>query len=158
MWILVWIHLRHCRCIDSSACLYSFDSVLDHLLQIRLQSRRQKQTLQFPPYSDDCRLHHIIRILWVSQVIFFVLQNHIDTRYSTAVLLYRICRCCSHLIVKLCHTFFHACSIPCIVIGFLAVWESKNESNTPHFYSLHSWLGFITFGLFVFQFVLGFFR
>ena len=78
--------------------------------------------------------------------------------HISAVLLYRICRCCSHLIVKLCHVFFHACSIPCIVIGFLAVWESKNESNVPHFYSLHSWLGLITAGLFVFQFVLGFFR
>lgn len=60
--------------------------------------------------------------------------------------------------MKLCHVFFHACSIPCIVIGFLAVWESKNESNIPHFYSLHSWLGLITSGLFAFQFVLGFFR
>lgn len=76
----------------------------------------------------------------------------------TAVLLYRICRCCSHLVVKLCHVFFHACSIPCIVIGALAVWQWKNEFNHVHFYSLHSWLGFITFGLFVFQFVLGFFR
>lgn len=90
-------------------------------------------------------------------LIFVFKQRWLKLKFS-AVLLYRICRCCSHLIVKLCHTFFHACSIPCIVIGFLAVWESKNETNTPHFYSLHSWLGFITFGLFVFQFVLGFFR
>ncbi|XP_055537262.1 plasma membrane ascorbate-dependent reductase CYBRD1 isoform X3 [Wyeomyia smithii] len=74
-----------------------------------------------------------------------------------SILLYRICRCCSHLIVKLCHTFFHACSIPCIVIGFLAVWDSHNQTNNPNFYSLHSWLGCITMGLFVLQFVLGFF-
>lgn len=78
----------------------------------------------------------------------------------TAVLLYRICRCCSNLIVKLCHTFFHACAVPCIVLGFLAVFDSKNRSEVPqaHFYSLHSWLGFICMGLFAFQFVIGFFR
>lgn len=87
----------------------------------------------------------------------FFRQSSLIYHFS-AVLLYRICRCCSHLIVKLCHVFFHACSIPCIVIGFLAVWEWKNETNTPHFYSLHSWLGLITSGLFAFQFVLGFFR
>lgn len=75
-----------------------------------------------------------------------------------AILLYRICRCCSHLIVKLCHTFFHACSIPCIVIGFMAVWDSHNQQQIPNFYSLHSWLGMITMGLFALQFVLGFFR
>ncbi|XP_070490432.1 plasma membrane ascorbate-dependent reductase CYBRD1 isoform X1 [Chironomus tepperi] len=74
-----------------------------------------------------------------------------------SVLLYRICRCCSNLIVKLCHTFFHACAIPCIVLGFLAVFDSKNQTATPHFYSLHSWLGLICMGLFVFQFVIGFF-
>lgn len=85
------------------------------------------------------------------------MNNSPSFRFS-AVLLYRICRCCSHLVVKLCHVFFHACSIPCIVIGALAVWQWKNEFNHVHFYSLHSWLGFITFGLFVFQFVLGFFR
>uniref|UniRef100_A0A182Q9T3 Cytochrome b561 domain-containing protein n=1 Tax=Anopheles farauti TaxID=69004 RepID=A0A182Q9T3_9DIPT len=74
-----------------------------------------------------------------------------------SILLYRICRCCSHLIVKLCHTFFHACSIPCIVIGFMAVWDSHNQQQIPNFYSLHSWLGMITMGLFALQFVLGFF-
>ncbi|CAO1423674.1 unnamed protein product [Diamesa serratosioi] len=74
-----------------------------------------------------------------------------------SILLYRICRCCSHLVVKLCHTFFHACSIPCIVIGFMTVWDSHNQQNIPNFYSLHSWLGLITMGLFAFQFVLGFF-
>lgn len=78
--------------------------------------------------------------------------------FFSAILLYRICRCCSHLVVKLCHTFFHACSIPCIVIGFMTVWDSHNQQNIPNFYSLHSWLGLITMGLFAFQFVLGFFR
>ncbi|XP_063698192.1 fibrous sheath CABYR-binding protein-like [Culicoides brevitarsis] len=74
-----------------------------------------------------------------------------------SIILYRICRCCSHLMVKLIHALFHALAIPCIVIGFLVVWDYKNQTGAAHFYSLHSWLGLITMGLFALQFVLGFF-
>uniref|UniRef100_A0A336KHM1 CSON003216 protein n=1 Tax=Culicoides sonorensis TaxID=179676 RepID=A0A336KHM1_CULSO len=74
-----------------------------------------------------------------------------------SIILYRICRCCSHLMVKLLHALFHALAIPCIVVGFLIVWDYKNQTGTAHFYSLHSWLGLITMGLFGLQFILGFF-
>lgn len=76
-----------------------------------------------------------------------------------AILLYRLCRCLKHIYAKLAHTFFHALAIPCIVIGFLAVFDSHNlaEPPLPNFYSLHSWLGLVTMGLFVLQFVFGFF-
>lgn len=76
----------------------------------------------------------------------------------TAILLYRICRCCSHLVVKLCHVFLHACTIPCVVIGGLVIWQYKERTGDVHFYSLHSWLGLATSGLFAFQFIIGFFR
>lgn len=75
-----------------------------------------------------------------------------------AILLYRICRCCSHLVVKLCHVFLHACTIPCVVIGGLVIWQYKERNDYVHFYSLHSWLGLATSGLFAFQFLIGFFR
>lgn len=77
-----------------------------------------------------------------------------------AMLMYRLCRCMRTIYVKLAHMFFHACAIPCVVIGFLAVLDYHNLSETPipNFYSLHSWLGFVTMGLFATQFVVGFFR
>ncbi|XP_037922645.1 probable ascorbate-specific transmembrane electron transporter 2 isoform X3 [Hermetia illucens] len=76
-----------------------------------------------------------------------------------SILLYRLCRCLKHIYVKLAHMFFHACAIPCIVVGFLAVFDSHNlqEPPLPNFYSLHSWLGFVTMGLFALQFIVGFF-
>ncbi|XP_018335683.1 cytochrome b reductase 1 isoform X2 [Agrilus planipennis] len=76
-----------------------------------------------------------------------------------SVLLYRICRCCRRIYVKLLHTIFHALAIPCVAIGFLAVLDSHNlaEPPIPNFYSIHSWLGLVTMGLFVIQFVIGFF-
>ncbi|XP_037040505.1 cytochrome b reductase 1 isoform X4 [Bradysia coprophila] len=76
-----------------------------------------------------------------------------------SILFYRLCRCLKHIYVKLAHTFFHACTIPCVVIGFLAVFDSHNLANPPipNFYTLHSWIGLVTMGLFVLQFVFGFF-
>jgi hypothetical protein len=49
--------------------------------------------------------------------------------------------------------------IPCIGLGFLAIWNyhslrkdrSGNPAPLPHFYSLHSWLGLITMGLALLQ-------
>ncbi|XP_060528492.1 plasma membrane ascorbate-dependent reductase CYBRD1 isoform X1 [Cylas formicarius] len=76
-----------------------------------------------------------------------------------SVLLYRICRCCRRIYVKLLHTVFHALAIPCVAIGFLAVLDSHNlkQPPIPNFYSLHSWIGLVTMGLFAIQFVVGFF-
>lgn len=76
-----------------------------------------------------------------------------------SVLLYRICRCCRRIYVKLLHTVFHALTIPCVALGFLAVLDSHNlaQPPIPNFYSLHSWIGLVTMGLFAIQFVVGFF-
>ncbi|KAH1003030.1 hypothetical protein HUJ05_010979 [Dendroctonus ponderosae] len=76
-----------------------------------------------------------------------------------SVLLYRICRCCRRIYVKLLHTVFHALAIPCVALGFLSVLDSHNlaQPPIPNFYSLHSWIGLVTMGLFAIQFVVGFF-
>lgn len=74
-----------------------------------------------------------------------------------AILLYRLCRCLKHIYVKLIHMFFHGIAIPCIALGFLAVLDSHNTLGKEHFYTLHSWLGLATMGMFAMQFVVGFF-
>ncbi|XP_030560627.1 cytochrome b reductase 1 isoform X3 [Drosophila novamexicana] len=74
-----------------------------------------------------------------------------------SILIYRLCRCVKHIYVKLIHMFFHAVAIPCIALGFLSVFDSHNALQKVNFYSLHSWLGFVTMGMFLLQFVIGFF-
>ncbi|KQS62805.1 transmembrane ascorbate ferrireductase 1 isoform X2 [Drosophila erecta] len=74
-----------------------------------------------------------------------------------SILIYRLCRCVKHIYVKLIHMFFHAVAIPCIALGFMSVFASHEALQKVNFYSLHSWLGFVTMGMFVLQFVIGFF-
>lgn len=71
--------------------------------------------------------------------------------FIAAMLLYRISRCCRHIIVKLFHTVFHILAIPCIALGFFAVFDSKMLQSETHFYSLHSWMGLVTMGMFALQ-------
>jgi len=83
-----------------------------------------------------------------------------------AMLMYRTCRCCRRIWSKLLHTTFHLLAAPCIAIAFVAVYDFKNDrvndkTNSPdpmpHFYSIHSWMGLTTMGLFALQFIVGFF-
>ena len=74
------------------------------------------------------------------------------------MLMYRTCRCCRRIWSKLLHTMFHLLAAPCIAIGFVAVWDFHNDRRVdgvpapvPHFYSLHSWMGLTTMGLFALQ-------
>lgn len=54
---------------------------------------------------------------------------------------------------------FHLLAAPCIAIGFVAVYDSHNlrtdaqgnPAPIPNFYSLHSWMGLTTMGLFALQ-------
>lgn len=82
-----------------------------------------------------------------------------------AMLMYRTCRCCRRIWSKLLHTIFHLLAAPCIALGFVATWDyhnlrTDNDGNPnpiPNFYSLHSWMGLTTMGLFALQFIVGFF-
>lgn len=75
------------------------------------------------------------------------------------MLMYRTCRCCRRIGNKLLHASFHIMAIPCIVIAFIAVLDSHNYRRDsggrltpiPNFYSLHSWMGLATMGLFALQ-------
>jgi len=82
-----------------------------------------------------------------------------------AMLVYRACGCCRRIFTKLWHTAFHILAMPCIALGFLAAWDyhalrtdkEGNPDPIPHFYSIHSWLGLLTMGLFTLQFLVGIF-
>ena len=84
-------------------------------------------------------------------------------KHISAMLVYRSCGCCRCIYNKLLHTFFHILAIPCVVLGFLAAWDyhslrtdkDGNADPIPHFYSIHSWLGLLTMGLFLLQFLVG---
>ncbi|XP_057378375.1 transmembrane ascorbate-dependent reductase CYB561-like isoform X4 [Daphnia carinata] len=82
---------------------------------------------------------------------------------GNALLSYRSFGCCRHIYKKLFHTVFHILAVPAIVMGFLTVWDSRNLSVPPieNFWSLHSWMGLTTMGLFAIQvarmLVVGFF-
>ena len=75
------------------------------------------------------------------------------------MLVYRTCRCCRRIWNKLLHTVFHILAIPCVAIAFIAVLDSHNlrtdkdgnPAPIPNFYSLHSWMGLVTMGLFALQ-------
>merc|ERR1712243_267929 len=82
-----------------------------------------------------------------------------------AMLVYGSCRCCRRIWNKLLHTMFHCLALPCIALGFLAAWDyhhdrkdqEGNPDPIPHFYSIHSWLGLATMGVYTLQFVVGIF-
>ena len=71
----------------------------------------------------------------------------------SAMLSYRSYGCCRQIYKKLFHTLFHILAVPAIVMGFLTVLDSHNLANPPipNFYSLHSWMGLTTMGLFAIQ-------
>ena len=76
--------------------------------------------------------------------------------------MYRSCRCCRRIANKLLHTVFHLLAMPCIAIAFVATYDSHTNRTVPceqgecpapipNFYSLHSWMGLTTMGLFAMQ-------
>ena len=70
------------------------------------------------------------------------------------MLTYRQWRCCNHSTIKLVHTLYHIMAIPCIAVGMIAVFDfhnNKKPTPIPNLYSLHSWMGLITVGLYGLQ-------
>ena len=72
-------------------------------------------------------------------------------RIYSAILVYWSCSCCRQICSKLLYILFHLLGIPCVVLGFLAIWMWKDYEGNPHLYSIHSWLGLVTMGLAVLQ-------
>ena len=72
-------------------------------------------------------------------------------RIFSAILVYWSCSCCRQICSKFLYIVFHLLGIPCVVLGFLAIWMWKDYEGNPHLYSIHSWLGLVTMGLAVLQ-------
>uniref|UniRef100_A0A1W7R9E8 Putative transmembrane ascorbate ferrireductase 2 n=1 Tax=Hadrurus spadix TaxID=141984 RepID=A0A1W7R9E8_9SCOR len=74
-----------------------------------------------------------------------------------AILVYKLFPCCKKIYGKVVHTIIFVLSISCITIGLVVAIQVRNAKNEEsHFYSLHSWIGLVTVGLFALQFVVGF--
>lgn len=74
----------------------------------------------------------------------------------TAILVYRALRTIRKKTLKLIHTAIHVVVIVLIIIAFIAALDSHNLAATPipNFYTLHSWLGLITIGLYLLQVII----
>ncbi|XP_043236798.1 probable ascorbate-specific transmembrane electron transporter 1 isoform X1 [Amphibalanus amphitrite] len=107
-------------------------------------------------WTEDPNLQFNLHpVLMVSGFIFFA---------GHAMLTYRQWRCCNHSTIKLVHTLYHIMAIPCIAVGLIAVFDfhnNKKPTPIPNLYSLHSWMGLVTVGLYGLQvlpaFIVGFF-
>lgn len=74
-----------------------------------------------------------------------------------SILVYRSFTCCKKIYNKVLHTIFFVLSISSITIGIVSAFQAHSSVADPrHFYSLHSWIGLGTMGLFALQFVVGF--
>ncbi|RWS25797.1 putative transmembrane ascorbate ferrireductase 2-like isoform X1, partial [Leptotrombidium deliense] len=77
-----------------------------------------------------------------------------------ALLMYKLLICIPKIYVKIIHTLIFLCSISAIAIGMISgiqAQASVPRSSVPkHFYSIHSWAGLVTCGLFALQFFVGF--
>ncbi|XP_076045234.1 plasma membrane ascorbate-dependent reductase CYBRD1-like isoform X2 [Oratosquilla oratoria] len=100
--------------------------------------------------SDPKKEFNFHPVLMITGFIFFM---------GHSLIVYRQYRCCSKSATKVLHTILHMLAVPCIVVATIAVFDSHNLANPPipNLYSLHSWLGLVTIGLFALQFVVGFF-
>ncbi|XP_029848851.1 lysosomal membrane ascorbate-dependent ferrireductase CYB561A3 isoform X2 [Ixodes scapularis] len=98
--------------------------------------------------NDTRKQFNLHYILMVGGFIF--LNGH-------AMLVYRSFTCCKKIYNKVLHTIFFVLSISAITIGIVSAFQAHNNVADPrHFYSLHSWIGLGTMGLFALQFVVGF--
>lgn len=74
-----------------------------------------------------------------------------------AILVYKLFPCCKKIYGKVVHTIIFVLSVSSITIGLVAAIQARNNDPDPkHFYTIHSWIGLITIGLFALQLLFGF--
>lgn len=75
--------------------------------------------------------------------------------YADGILVYRVFRNNNKRSVKILHAVFHMMALAVSIIGMVAVFEFHASAKIPDMYSLHSWLGMLTFVLFFAQWLMG---
>ncbi|CAG2168379.1 unnamed protein product [Oppiella nova] len=77
-----------------------------------------------------------------------------------AMLIYKTFLCCKKIYNKITHTIFFLLSTSLITFGMIVGIQGQHLSPldlpSAHFYSIHSWIGLVTAGLFALQFLFGF--
>jgi len=69
------------------------------------------------------------------------------------MLVYRLCRSCSKMPLKVVHAIIQAASLIFAAVGLAAAFNFHNRKQIRNMYSMHSWLGLIVVILFGIQVV-----
>lgn len=73
--------------------------------------------------------------------------------YGDSIILYRALSFLPKLILKIIHAALHFLAIIFSSLGLVAVFENHRKTNKADLYSLHSWIGLITFIMFCLQYL-----
>ncbi|KAF8782798.1 transmembrane ascorbate-dependent reductase CYB561-like isoform X1 [Argiope bruennichi] len=73
--------------------------------------------------------------------------------YGDAIIIYRVLSFMPKWILKIIHATLHIFAILCSSIALAAMLENHRRTNKADFYSLHSWIGIATFGMFGLQYL-----
>ncbi|KAM9296920.1 transmembrane ascorbate-dependent reductase CYB561 [Gastrophryne carolinensis] len=73
-----------------------------------------------------------------------------------AHLVYRVFRYETKRATKILHGALHLLALIISLVGIIAVFQFHKKNNIPDMYSMHSWLGIMTFSLYILQWILGF--
>lgn len=76
--------------------------------------------------------------------------------YGDAILVHRVFRNETKRATKILHGVMHCMAFIIAIVGLVAVFEFHRKAGITDMYSLHSWCGIVTFGLFFIQWILGF--
>ena len=71
--------------------------------------------------------------------------------HVSGILVFRVFRNTHKKMLKLLHGGINAAGLFFTLLAAIAVIENHNQGNTPHLYTMHSWVGVIAVTLYVIQ-------